>query len=443
MRRKDLLNMAIYHLHIDCYRRSEGKTSVGGLAYRRGIKEKCNVTGKHYDFRKKGEVIYSEFVNAECDSRLHDFQSIKNIFEQVEKSEKHPRATLGREIECALPNELSTKQQIELTQYFISRIKTDSNAENAFFDFSIHNIKDNQHVHISMSERELQKTCDGYKLSKNKRRDWHEKTFVEQVRKIWEEEVNNALVSAGVEQRVDRRTLAAQGVNQIPTLHEGRARHFKGDRKMMNDEIKKTNALLVAPVETEVEDLSSIYAQNNEYGEIRNTDDEIKPSYQYRLAEDKYKGFMIFGLTYFNGKNPKYVTLYFSDRSKIVDNGNVLNAQGGTAKANATRMVNLAHLKGWKSITFTGSPDFIREAMSQALFMGMEVKTESEEQERILRKLQEESSAVAKVVSAKQKQPLQGIQNVSSVPNLATASGVLQKINQQKPQIPTRKGFGL
>ena len=56
--------MALYHCHIDHYRRSEGRSSIGGAAYRRGIKAKCAVTGKHFDFRKKEEVVYSEFVPA-------------------------------------------------------------------------------------------------------------------------------------------------------------------------------------------------------------------------------------------------------------------------------------------------------------------------------------------------------------------------------------------
>ena len=103
--------MAIYHCHVDCYRKAEGKSAVGGLSYRRGIKAKCETTGKHFDFRKKKEAIYSEFINSDCDNRKHDLASIKKIFEEVEKAEKHPRGTLGREIECGLPNELTTEQQ--------------------------------------------------------------------------------------------------------------------------------------------------------------------------------------------------------------------------------------------------------------------------------------------------------------------------------------------
>src|ERR1017187_5346716 len=118
--------MAIYHCHVDHYRRSEGRSSIGGAAYRRGIKIKCDVTGKHFDFRKKAEVVYSDFIPALCDKRQHDFSSIKNLFEEVERAERRGDATLGKEIECALPNELTTTQQVALIKSFIERIRKDT-----------------------------------------------------------------------------------------------------------------------------------------------------------------------------------------------------------------------------------------------------------------------------------------------------------------------------
>lgn len=475
--------MSIYHCHVDCYRRSEGKTSSGGLAYRRGEKMKCGVTGKHFDFRKKEEVIYSEFINAKCDNRKHDLASIKKLYEEVEITEKHPRATVGREIECALPNELSKSQQIALVKSFISRIKTEAKADNAFFDYSIHAIKENNHVHIAMSERELEIKENNFVLSKNKNRAWHEKDFVSLVRKAWEIETNLALKNAGIGQRVDSRTLAAQAVNRIPTLHEGKSRHIKnGSRKMINNEIKKTNiliedkknifvddpeldaghyakevaweaeqakkeaegeseqnaifaweadygeaeqakktALLKAPPAENTEDLTAIYNTNQtEVSKCVNNDDENKDNkeiYKYRLAEEKYKNFSISGLTYINLKNPNYVTMYFSDKSSIVDSGSLLSAAGGTAKENATRIVELARLKNWKSIKLSGSNDFLRESMQQALFVGLEVIAEGEEQEEILKKIKADTVPV-----------------VANPTDLTTGAGVIAKIEQHTKQ---------
>lgn len=394
--------MAIYHCHVDCYRRSEGRSAIGGLAYRRGIKTACAVTGKKFDFRKKEEVVYSEFVNAKCDLRQHDSESLKKLFEQIETTEKHPRGTLGREIECALPNELTTAQQVELTKSFIQRIRTEANADNAFFDFSIHAKDGNNHVHIAMSERELETTADGYKLSKNKRRDWHEKQFVsETCRKAWEVETNKALKQAGFTQRVDSRTLGAQGIEKIPTIHEGKSRHInQGERKMINQKIADKNALLTAPV-LEDEDLSQIY-NTEESGSIENADPQPKNNlaYQYRLAQQKYEGFNIYGLTYCHLRNPRYVTLWFDDKSKIIDRGNEITAHAGNALDNSKRVVNLAKLKGWQSIKLSGSDAFIEEAMKKALAVGLEVVPSDKAQRKLLEKIQADASLATEQVIA-------------------------------------------
>lgn len=461
-RKRGFLRMAIYHCHVDCYRKAEGKSAVGGLSYRRGIKTKCGATGKHFDFRKKKEAIYSEFINADCDNRKHDLASIKKIFEEVERAEKHPRGTLGREIECGLPHELTTEQQIKLSKTFISKIKERAKAENAFFDFSIHSKDGNNHVHIAMSERELEKKGEGFKLSKTKRRDWHEKDFVFMARKIWETEINIALEEAGINQRMDCRTLAQQGIKKIPTIHEGKSRHIKnGERKMINQEIEKRNALLIAPInEAEIIDISSFYTEKVEYGTMTNADEKDSKNvklYQYRLAEGKYKNFEIVGLTFVNMKHPSYVSLYFEDKSILTDKGTTITANNGTPTANATRMVDLARLKGWKSIKFTGSPAFVREAMAQAHFMGLEVIAEGEEQIQIFESIKAETNTLANGISKAVNAPT--VRQVSGavpnpnepafqkhattpagIPNLASISKTLQQ-SQQAPQKPKQPPF--
>ncbi|MDQ2696231.1 MAG: MobA/MobL family protein [Pseudomonadota bacterium] len=44
---------------------------------------------------------------------------------------------------------------------------------------------------------------------------------VERIRQVWEQYVNQALERAGVEQRVDHRSLEAQGIERLPTIHLG------------------------------------------------------------------------------------------------------------------------------------------------------------------------------------------------------------------------------
>lgn len=413
--------MAIYHCHIDCYRRSEGRSSVGGLAYRRGIQTKCKVTGKYFNFRRKSEAIYSEFINADCDNRQHDFASIKNLFEEVERTEKHPRATLGRELECALPNELTLNQQITLSKSFISKLKEQAKAENAFFDFTIHAKDGNSHVHIAMSERELEKNGESFKLSKTKRRDWHEKDFVSLTRKIWETETNLALEEAGIKERVDCRTLAEQCVKKIPTLHEGKSRYIKnGDRKMINQQIQLQNSMLQNAQDDED------FLCRIEDAEEKKTDK--KTPYQYRLAEEKYRGFDIYGLAYIDTKDPAFVKMVFNDKVQVYDQGDMLTAKGGSHTASATRIVALAHLKGWKSIKLSGSDDFVKEAMLQAHLSGIEIKAVGEKQEQMLKAIKEEYQQEKSLTPTSPPTPI-----TSNNPNEAA----FQKHATDLPKIPT------
>jgi hypothetical protein len=351
------------------------------------------VTGKKFDFRKKSEVTYSEFIPAKCDNRTHDLKSLKNLFEQVEKSEKRCDATLGREFECGLPNELTRKQQIELAQNFVSRVRKEVKAENAFFDLSIHDKPGNTHLHIAMSEREMMP--DG-SLAKTKNRDWHEPYFVEKIRMAWEIETNLALEKAGIAQRVDRRTLGAQGAERIPTLHEGKSRHIEeGERKIMNNKIIAKNALLTAPAVAPDEDLSQVYGTAEEYGIVENADpDPTKSQYQYRLAQQQYEGFDIYGLTYCRMNNPSYVILWF-DKAKIVDHGDHITANGKSAKDNGMRVIKLAQLKKWRCVKLSGSIGFVEAAMLSAHQAGLNVEPLDEAQRELWARIQATAIAVS------------------------------------------------
>ena len=122
--------------------------------------------------------------------------------------------------------------------------------------------------------------------------------------------------------------------------------------------------------------------------------------YRYRLANQHYEGFNITGLSYVNFKHPNRVTLFFKDRSKLVDNGDQIQAHGGTDAEAALRIVALAKLKQWQKVTFSGNQNFIQEAMRQAIMNGLEVEAEGEEQKKILLKIQNDLKTAASFATA-------------------------------------------
>lgn len=102
----------------------------------------------------------------------------------------------------------------------------------------------NVHAHILLTMRHL--THDGFG---NKAREWNAKANIYQWRKAWEVHCNEHLKQAGLDCRVDCRSLAAKGLDQEPKLHLGayatllERQGIASDRGNQNREIEKRNEL--------------------------------------------------------------------------------------------------------------------------------------------------------------------------------------------------------
>lgn len=87
-------------------------------AYRAGIKLEEKETGYMHDYTRKSGVIYSEiFLPANAPQ---EYQNREILWNEVQKVEKKSDAQLAREIEVALPVELSREDQITLLQKYIA-----------------------------------------------------------------------------------------------------------------------------------------------------------------------------------------------------------------------------------------------------------------------------------------------------------------------------------
>ena len=80
--------------------------------------------------------------------------------------------------------------------------------------------------------------------------DWGEKETLLHWRKKWAEYVNRALVQKGLACRVGHRTYEAQGIEQLPTIHEGPAvremerRGISTNKGNWNRYVRQVNATL-------------------------------------------------------------------------------------------------------------------------------------------------------------------------------------------------------
>lgn len=133
-------------------------------------------------------------------------------------------------LRIALPRELSDGERAALVHGFMAELTGGCIPWYA----AIHQAgKDelNPHVHIAIHDRDTVSGRRVLRLSDNARD--REKAglpgpkAVDWVRERWEQACNTALERAGHAVRVDRRTLAAQGIDRQPTIHEGpRAQHI-------------------------------------------------------------------------------------------------------------------------------------------------------------------------------------------------------------------------
>ena len=113
------MTIAIYHCSIKIISRGKGKSAVAAAAYRSGEKLTNDYDGTTHDFTRKGGVVYAEILLP--DNAPREYSDRSTLWNAVEQVEKPKNAQLSREIEIALPNELSETECIELAREFVQK----------------------------------------------------------------------------------------------------------------------------------------------------------------------------------------------------------------------------------------------------------------------------------------------------------------------------------
>ena len=270
--------MAIYHCSIKIIGRSDGKSAVASSAYRSGEKLMDDRIGLVHDFTKKRGVVFTEVaLPAHAPPEYADRNILWNA---VEKAEKKSNAQLAREIEVALPKELSRECQIEIVRRYVQENFV---SVGMCADWALHDKGDgNPHAHIMLTMRGIKP--DGSWAAKEKKiyaldeegnriplidpatgeqklgkrneklwkritvepNDWNDHSKAEIWRKSWADICNEYL---SLEQQIDHRSYKRQELDLEPTIHEGyRARKmekagFVSNRCEYNRIVRKLNEL--------------------------------------------------------------------------------------------------------------------------------------------------------------------------------------------------------
>ena len=112
------------------------------------------------------------------------------LWNAVEHSEKRKDSQVAREVEVALPTELTLDQQRELVRSFARSQFVDAGM---VADIAIHHAKgENPHAHILLTMRDI--GPDGFG---QKNRSWNDKALLQNWREAWEVQTNQALRGQG------------------------------------------------------------------------------------------------------------------------------------------------------------------------------------------------------------------------------------------------------
>ncbi|EGB5739012.1 MobA/MobL family protein [Salmonella enterica subsp. enterica serovar Montevideo] len=195
--------MAIFHMSAQRITRSKGHSSVAAAAYRHGEKMTDEHTGEIHDYSKKKGV--SDSVVLIPDGADKRFLKPEYLFNTIEKCEKRKDAQLALEVNIALPTEMTDEQKKALAIDFCNEnfVKKGMIADIAFHKLD----SDNPHFHVMLTTRKL--TTDGSGFGQ-KVREWNSKDQLQEWRKSWADTANDHMQRAGIDARIDHRSLKDQ-----------------------------------------------------------------------------------------------------------------------------------------------------------------------------------------------------------------------------------------
>ena len=269
-----MLSIALFHFHVTQIKRSAGQSAVAAAAYRAGEKLHSEYYGEDSDYTHKSGVICSEILLPS--HAPPEYAARETLWNAVEKAERGKKAQLAYSFDIALQNEFSMQENIDLARQFLLENFV---SRGMVVDFAVHSPDkedigiSNPHFHVMCPIRPIEpdgrwgnKQWREYVLDEHGERildeagnyvfnavpttDWGKPETLEEWRQAWADLCNAKFAEKGLDCQIDHRSYERQGIEQIPTVHEGpsvRAMEAKGirtDKGDFNRFIRKANAIL-------------------------------------------------------------------------------------------------------------------------------------------------------------------------------------------------------
>lgn len=219
--------MAIFRCQITPVRRADGRTAVAAAAYRAGESLRNEQTGRLTNHSRRQDVLHRQIIlpARAADAAPGWVRDRAQLWNAAERAESGRHARPAREYQLALPAELTHPQRVDLVQAFGRDL---AERYGVAVDLAIHAPRlqgddRNVHAHVLTTTREITAAGLGAKtgldLSARERSARglpdHSAEY-RHVRERWAALTNEAFTAAGLDLRVDHRSLAAQGIDREP-----------------------------------------------------------------------------------------------------------------------------------------------------------------------------------------------------------------------------------
>ena len=259
------------HNEISIVQRSQQQSAVAAAAYQSGEKLFCGYDQEVKHYPEKRGIVHNEILlPANAPRSYADRNTLWNAAEAVEKQWN---SQLARRWVLTIPREIPPDQYAVLVREFCEQQFV---SKGMIVDFAIHDPYPpghNPHAHVMLTMRAidehgkwLPKSRKVYDLDENGERiklpsgrwkshkedtvDWNDQKYCEIWRHEWEVIQNRYLEANNRPERVDLRSYARQGLDIVPTVHEGAAvrqmekRGIQTNIGKLNREIRAANRLM-------------------------------------------------------------------------------------------------------------------------------------------------------------------------------------------------------
>jgi hypothetical protein len=245
--------MAIYHLTAKTISRNSAASAKARNQY-------IDREGKYQ--KDANEVQYKESGNMPGWAK----KSPTRYWQAADENER-ANGRLFKQVEFALPKELTPKEQIKLASNFCREIARTKDGALPY-SLAIHrgHDRENPHCHLMVSERVndgqsrspetwFKRAGNSPRAGTRKTEELKPKDWLINIRRDWSRQANVALEQAGHENRIDHRSLKNQGINREPSTHLGPAAAAMERKGTQTDRGKEHRQSLAQPEQDTAQEL--------------------------------------------------------------------------------------------------------------------------------------------------------------------------------------------